>query len=61
VLNRPLCIIHCQKMRTSMSCPQKAPVALWQGTEGGRLLYGVLTDKSWKLLKKKLSQASLQK
>jgi len=37
------------------------PVALCGRSGGGRLLYGALHDKSWKLLREKVSPASLQR
>lgn len=45
-------------MKTNMLCLQTDPVILWENIKGGKLLCGALYDK---LLKKKVSQISLQK
>jgi len=43
-----------------MPCSLMGADALWESSRGGRLLYGAL-HKSQKLLKEKLSRASLQR
>ncbi|GAB0209612.1 hypothetical protein GRJ2_003426900 [Grus japonensis] len=53
MLKRPRNTINYQKMRSHMPSSLMGPVALWENIRGGRLLYGVLHDKSQKLLKEK--------
>lgn len=52
-------MINGQKMRI-MSYSLMGPVALWESTGGGKLLYGVLHELQ-KPLKKWVNQTNLQK
>ena len=59
MLKRPHRIINCRKTRSHLPCSLTGPVALWESTGGGRLLYGVLQDESRKLQKEKVNPGSL--